>query len=74
MLFSFSIKLVFHLDSASSTSLPTQCTSYTSLSDITRLTSYTSCVNCFWDTSPYFSTGWYRFIAPGGTQMPAMPP
>ncbi|CAF3736867.1 unnamed protein product [Rotaria socialis] len=58
----------------SSTNLPTQCTSYTSIADTTRLTSYTSCVSCFWDISPYFIAGWYRFIAPGGTQMPAMPP
>jgi hypothetical protein len=54
--------------------LPTQCTIYTTNTDPTRLATFTDCTTCFYDTSPYFPVGWYRFVDPAGTQLVTTPP
>jgi hypothetical protein len=59
--------------SGSSSSLPTQCTSYTVNGDPTRLITYTSCIGCSSDTSPYIQAGWYRFVDAAGTKLATVP-
>jgi hypothetical protein len=43
-------------------------------SDPTRLATFIGCTNCFYDTSLYFPTNWYRFTNAAGTQLVSMPP
>lgn len=42
--------------------------------DSTRLTTFTGCTTCMYDTSSYFTAGWYRFIDTAGTRLATMPP
>ncbi|CAF0756178.1 unnamed protein product [Rotaria sordida] len=53
----------------STSSLPSQCSSYTINAESTRNTGYTTC--CYCDNS--LATGWYRFISPAGTQLATSP-
>ncbi|CAF0788282.1 unnamed protein product [Adineta steineri] len=54
---------------SSSSSLPSQCSAYTTISDVTRLTTCTGTYNydCGW------TAGWYRFSGSGGTQLATTP-
>jgi hypothetical protein len=54
---------------ASSSSLPSQCTSYITNSDFTRNVGYTGC--CYCDTG--LTAGWYRFSGAAGTQLITSP-
>jgi hypothetical protein len=45
-----------------------------SSADSTRLTTFTSCTSCVYDTSTYFTAGWYRFVDPAGSQLAVSPP
>ncbi|CAF1216635.1 unnamed protein product [Rotaria sp. Silwood1] len=58
--------------SSNSVNLPSQCTSYITNLDSIRLTTFTSCTGCMLDTSPSFTTGWYRFIDPASTRLATM--
>lgn len=64
---------LFFLDS-NSANLPSQCSNYITNSDPTRLSTFVGCTSCFYDTSPYFSVGWYRFTGGAGTQLANTPP
>ncbi len=55
---------------ATTTSLPSQCTSYISNTDYTRNVAYTSGC-CWYDTS--LTTGWYRFSGGAGSQLITSP-
>ncbi|CAF3310255.1 unnamed protein product [Rotaria socialis] len=54
--------------SATSVTLPYQCTTYSSINDMSRLSNYSSC--CYCDSS---YNGWYRFIGASGSQLITFP-
>ncbi|CAF4615199.1 unnamed protein product [Rotaria sp. Silwood1] len=53
-------------NTASSTTLPSQCSSYTTISDATRNVGYSS---SFSSCDSSLTAGWYRFVSPAGTQL-----
>ena len=63
------VYLFFLASTATSSSLPSQCTSYTTNTDFTRNVGYTGC--CWCDS--VITAGWYRFSGAAGTQLITSP-
>ncbi|CAF3754963.1 unnamed protein product [Rotaria socialis] len=60
--------IFFLATSATSVTLPYQCTTYSSINEMSRLSNYSSC--CYCDSS---YNGWYRFIGASGSQLITFP-
>ena len=61
------------LDS-NSANLPSQCSTYMTNSDPTRLSTFTTCNSaCPYDSTGYFTAGWYRFTGGAGNQLAGIP-
>ena len=68
----FSFDSFLPASGSNSTTLPSQCTTYSTSTDQYRLATSSAC--CYTpDCAGNLATNWYRFIPPGGTQLATSP-